>query len=71
MNRYARKAWHIIGYTWNGAAYCPDCAPDEHTENKYEETPQPVFAVDPFYLTNPETGEQTPYPCDTCGTEIE
>jgi hypothetical protein len=47
MNNYARKAWAIIGYTWNGAAYCPECAP------------------------NPDTGEHTPYTCDTCSTEIE
>jgi hypothetical protein len=70
MNTYARKAWHVIGYTWNGAAYCPDCAPNPETVNQHGDTPAPVFAVDEFYLIDPETGEHTPHTCDTCRNPI-
>ena len=71
MNTHTRKAWHVIGYTWNGSAYCPECAPDPETVNKYGDTPAPVFVSDEFYLECESTGEQRPYTCHTCGTEIE
>lgn len=70
MNNYARKAWTIIGYTWNGAAYCPDCAPDPEAVNQHGDTPAPIFASDEHYLIDPTTGEHTPYPCDTCHAEL-
>jgi hypothetical protein len=71
MNRYARKAWEVIGHTWNGAAYCPPCSPHPDTTGEYGDTPKPVFVSDEFYITDPETGEHTPHTCDTCHAPIE
>ena len=71
MNTHTGKAWHVIGYTWIGCAYCPDCLPEPHHPDHNGNTPQPVFVSDEFYLECPSTGEQRPYTCETCGTEIE
>lgn len=71
MNNYTQKAWTVIGYAWNGSAYCPECLPEPHHENQHGEIPAPIFTSDEFYLIDPKTNEQTAYPCDTCGQPIE
>jgi hypothetical protein len=70
MNTYARKAWQIIAYTWNGAAYCEPCAPHPESVGEYGDTPAPVFVSDEFYMIDPDTGEHTPHTCDTCHAPI-
>ena len=70
MNTYYRKAWQIIGYTWNGTAYCEPCAPNPEAVNQHGETPAPIFAIDEQYI-DPETGEHSPHTCDTCHEPIE
>lgn len=54
------KAWAIVAMTWEGCAYCADCAHYWPTyEDIYdwaEDCPSPVFASDELY------GD----PCDNC-----
>lgn len=41
------KAWRIVGMTWQGSAYCDDCAGEWPTyEHDLIEGPEPVFASD-------------------------
>lgn len=57
MNRTPyRKAWEVIGYTFDGCAYCPQCADNLPTRNEQGDSPVPVFLGE--YL-----GYST---CDTC-----
>jgi len=71
VTTYARKAWHVIAYTWNATAYCPECAPNPDTPNEHGNKPHPVFVSDEFYNIDPDTGEHTPHTCDTCRQPIE
>lgn len=52
-----RKAWDIIGYTHNGAAYCPDCAINGDVALGCD---SPIFASD----------DCADMFCDSCGDEI-
>lgn len=62
------KATDILGYTFDGAAYCPECSgkaftPDELKNAKpEEEAPHPIFASDEW--------EYIPT-CDRCQEPIE
>lgn len=71
MTRHYVKHWQLIGHTWNGTAYCLEHSPNPNATNQHGDTPAPIFAGDEFYITNPDTNEPTPYPCDTCGQPIE
>jgi hypothetical protein len=58
-SRHYGRAWQIIAMTWDGAAYCADCAYDWPTweyDHDWVECPVPVFASDELY------GD----PCDAC-----
>lgn len=45
--RHGWKAWAIVGMTWQGSAYCADCAREWPTyEHDLVEGPVPVFASD-------------------------
>lgn len=69
MRTYYRKAWEVIGYVHDGAAFCLECAPPQWAEQSeisqenwvesrgYDSPqPRPVFVSD-------ETDNMT---CDTC-----
>ena len=57
MNRTPyRKAWEVIGYTFDGCAYCPQCADNLPTRNEQGDSPTPVFLSDEF----------DGHTCDTC-----
>lgn len=74
MTAYARKAWDVIGFTFNGAGYCAECGETLPPENKYGDKPQPIFASDEFYITYEEydgTVSYRSYSCDSCGEDIE
>ena len=76
MTTYARKPWTIVAYTWQGSAYCLDCAARglmnlEVTRETNTDQPHPVFLSDDFYLIDPETGKHTPNTCDTCQNPIQ
>lgn len=59
--RHWGKAWRIVAMTWEGSAYCADCAHEWPTyEDTLEESPIPVFASD----------ERFGDPCDECGAII-
>jgi hypothetical protein len=51
-----RKAWEVIAYTFNGCAYCPQCADNLPTRNEQGDSPTPVFLSDEF----------DGHTCDTC-----
>jgi hypothetical protein len=75
VNGYARKAWEIIGYTFQGDAYCPGCAVDmgeleTDVGNYSEDRPHPVFVSDSFGWED-DDGEQHPYSCGRCSAVIE
>ena len=53
----ARKAWDIVGYTLNGAAYCPDCA---ISGDVALESDRPIFASD----------DCADMLCESCGDKI-
>lgn len=45
--RHVGKAWSIVAMTWQGSAYCADCAGGWPTyEHDLWEGPAPVFASD-------------------------
>ena len=56
-----RRAWDVIAYTFNGSAYCPECAPSPLTRNGSGESPYPVFVSDEF----------EDHSCDVCHEPIE
>jgi hypothetical protein len=60
MNGYQiyRKAWEVVGYTFNGSAYCPDCTNDHLYENG--DAPAPVFVSDDYEGMT----------CDKCGEAL-
>ena len=43
MTTYAKKFWEVIGYTYEGEVYCPDCAPE------VEEDRGSIFPTDEGY----------------------
>lgn len=46
MRTYYPKAWAIVGYTYNGAAWCADCAHNEGIK-EWADRPADVWAVMP------------------------
>ena len=50
---YGRKAWEIIGYTYEGGVYCPECVDytdptitgESATDNRTDK-PHPIFVSD-------------------------
>jgi hypothetical protein len=59
MSTYYVKAWTVIGYTYEGSAYCLEHAWTEQDE--YGLAPHPIFASD-------EYGDMS---CDICHEKIE
>jgi hypothetical protein len=59
MNRYARKAWEVVGSTFDGSAYCPEHTPNDIT--RAGDMPAPVFVSD-------DTAGMT---CDECGEALQ
>lgn len=62
---YTRKAWEIVGYTYEGGAYCPECVAytdPQITGDKGEriDEPAPVFVSDDY------KGRM----CEVCHSEI-
>lgn len=54
-----RQAWHVVGHTYEGAAYCLDCCTNEADD--YGNKPAPIFASD-------DHGGMC---CDNCGKVID
>ena len=51
-----RKAWEVVGVTFNGSAYCPAHAPQFYTY--HQDAPAPVFVSDDYAgMTCDECGE--------------
>ena len=50
---YGRKAWEVIGYTYEGSVYCPECVAytdptitgESATDNRTDK-PAPIFSSD-------------------------
>jgi hypothetical protein len=63
-SRHWGKAWSIVAMTWEGCAYCLECAyywpTFEDVYGRGEECPMPVFASDELF------GD----PCDNCHAVI-
>jgi hypothetical protein len=49
------KAYEVVGWTMNGAAYCAQCVPTEPKQGADDDAPHPVFASDASDFT-----------CDCC-----
>lgn len=54
-----RNGWTVIGYTYAGGVYCPDCCPPSITGG--DDDPRPLFASDDL---------PNGWGCDECGKEI-
>lgn len=53
---YARKAWEVVGHTFDGSAYCPDHTPNDITP--VGDMPAPIFVSDDYQgMTCDECGE--------------
>lgn len=46
MIAYYRKAWDVVGHTFDGDAYCRECSELLPTCNGAGDAPAPVFASD-------------------------
>jgi len=67
------KAWDVIGFTFNGEAYCDTCGADLPAVNQFGDEPQPVFASDEFVAAvSDDEGEVmfVPHNCAKCGEVI-
>lgn len=56
MTTYYRKAWEIIGYTLDGATYCPPCA----------ESGDAMPHGSPLFVSD----NWSPMPCESCREEV-
>ena len=53
ITTYGRKAWEVIGYTFEGGVYCPECVAytdptitgESATDNRTDK-PHPIFVSD-------------------------
>ena len=66
--REAGKAWEILGYTHEGAVYCPDCADSRYSRARLMgqgdgvyDNPAPIFASD---------DADSPLHCALCGAVV-
>jgi hypothetical protein len=67
---YGRKAWAVIGYTYEGAVYCPECVAytdptitgESATDNRTDK-PAPIFSSDSSDLPSH-------WACEVCGGGI-
>jgi len=46
MIAYYRKAWDVVGHTFDGDSYCRDCSELLPAANVAGDAPAPVFASD-------------------------
>lgn len=51
--QYLRKAWEVVGYTYEGAVYCPECVAYTDPEVTGDtgtrvDDPAPVFVSDDY-----------------------
>lgn len=60
MTTYYMKAWTVLGYTFNGSAYCREHMPTVRYAQTKRDIPQPIFASDEYYGMT----------CDICHEEI-
>lgn len=66
--RYLRKATDVVGYTYDGGAYCPECVAytdptvtgESQTDTRVDK-PHPIFGSDEDYEG---------WVCEVCRTEI-